>query len=162
MKLPERITYQISRRAAQIAYETAPKDTGAGASRLQPINAEGMAGIRAPDYMIVQNFGAKPRLMWELSGKVIPIRLPNGQIVFRTATASNIGKTKIVSRDEKGRIVTSKVSWRYPGLKGSHFIDNALKQAFNEWARSAKGPGAISMLEESEIRFLIETIKELH
>ena len=112
MKLPERITYQISRRAAQIAYETAPKDTGAGASRLQPINAEGMAGIRAPDYMIVQNFGAKPRLMWELSGKVIPIRLPNGQIVFRTATASNIGKTKIVSRDEKGRIVTSKVSWR--------------------------------------------------
>jgi len=162
MKLPERVTYQISRRALEIAYDNAPKDTGSGASRLQAINAEGMVGIKAPDYMVVQNFGSKPRLMWELSGKVIPIRLPSGQIIFRTATASNIGKTKIVSRDEKGRIISTKISWKYPGLKGSHFIDNALKQAFNEWARASSGAGAISMLEESEVRFLIETIKELH
>jgi len=161
MKLPERITYQISRRAVEIAYETAPKDTGSGASKLQPINAEGMVGIRAPDYMVVQNFGAKPRLMWELAGKVIPIRLPNGQIIFRTATSSNIGKMKITSRDEKGKIITSKMSWRYPGLKGSHFIENAMKQAFNEWARGVSGSGAIGILEESDVRFLIETIKEL-
>lgn len=162
MKLPERITYQISRRAAEIAYDTAPKDTGSGAAKLQPINAEGMVGIRAPDYMVVQNFGSKPRLMWELSGKVVPIRLPSGQIIFRTATASNIGKTRIVSRDERGRIVSSKVNWRYPGLKGSHFIDNAIKQAFNEWARGLSGPGVVKFLEESEVHFLIETIKELH
>jgi hypothetical protein len=162
MKLPERITYEISRRAVAIAYDTAPKDTGAGAAKLQPINSEGVIGISAPDYMIVQNYGAKPRLMYELTGKVIPIRLPGGQIIFRTATSSNIGKMKITSRDERGRIITSKMSWRYPGLKGSHFIDNALKQAFDEWARALSGPSTISLLEETDVRFLIETIKELH
>jgi len=162
MKLPERYTYQISRRAVEIAYDNAPKDTGSGASKLQPINAEGMVGIRAPDYMLVQNFGAKPRLMYELAGKVIPIRLPSGEIIFRTATASNIGKMRITARDEKGRIVTSKMSWRHPGIKGSNFIGNALNQAFNEWARSLGSAGTISLLEDSEVRFLIEAIKELH
>ena len=162
MKLPERVTYQISRRAVEIAYDNAPKETGYGASKLEAINAEGMVGIRAPDYMIVQNFGSKPRIMYELAGKVIPIRLPGGEIIFRTATASNIGKLKITSRDEKGRIISSKVSWKHPGIKGSHFIDNALKQAFNEWSRSLAGPGTVSLLEETEVRFLIEAIKELH
>ena len=162
MKLPERVTYQISRRAAEIAYDSAPKDTGAGATALEAINAEGMIGIKAPDYMLVQNFGAKPRIMDELVGKIIPIRLPSGQIVFRTATISNIGKRKITSRDERGRIITSKISWRHPGIKGSHFIENALKQAFNEWASSLKGPSTISFLEETEVRFLIEAIRELH
>lgn len=162
MKLPERATYQISRRAVEIAYENAPKDTGAGAAKLRAINAEGMAGIEAPDYMVMQNFGTKPRIMYELAGKVIPIRLPSGEIIFRTATTSNIGKLKIVSRDEKGRIISSKISWRHPGIKGSHFIDNALKQAFNEWSRGLTGPGVFSFLEETEVKFLIKTIKELH
>jgi len=161
MKLPERITYQISRRAAEIAYDSAPKDTGAGASALEAINSEGMIGIRAPDYMLVQNFGAKPRIMNELVGKVIPIRLPSGEIIFRTATIGNIGKLRITSRDEKGKIITSKISWRHPGIKGSHFIENALKQAFNEWTSSLSGSGAFSFLEETEVRFLIEAIKEL-
>jgi hypothetical protein len=162
MKLPERETYKISRRAVEIAYDSAPKDTGSGASKLEAINAEGMIGIRAPDYMLVQNFGAKPRIMYELAGKVIPIRLPSGEIIYRTATTSNIGKMKITSRDEKGKIISSKMSWRHPGIKGSHFIDNALKQAFNEWARSLGSDGTISLLEETEVRVLIETIKELH
>jgi hypothetical protein len=161
MKLPGRIAYDISRRAVAIAYDNAPKETGSGASKLQPVFGEGIVGINAPDYMIVQNFGAKPRIMWELSGKVIPIRLPSGQIIFRTASPSNIGKMKITSRDEKGKIITSKMSWKYPGLKGSHFIDNALKQAFNEWARSLTGSETISLLEETEVKFLIDSIKDL-
>ena len=111
--------------------------------------------------MIVQNFGAKSRIMWELAGKVIPIRTPGGEIVFRTATINNIGKRKIVTRDEKGRIVTTKLSWRHPGIQPSHFIENAIKRAFDEWSRSATGYDVVKILEESEVSFLIEAIKEL-
>ena len=83
---------------------------------------------------MVQNNGMKPRTMVELEGKVIPMRTAGGRIVFRTA--KNVGKRKITARNELGQIVSSKMSWRHPGLKPKNFLEHAIQQAVGEWVQT--------------------------
>ena len=160
--MPSDITRKISERATAIARQLAPKKTGAGAAGLKPSSQEGEIGIHIPDdviYMLYQNQGIQPRIMKELAGKTIPIRNPNGSISFRRATEDNIGKKKITSRNEKGQIITSRISWRYPGLKPKYFIEKSLQQATDEWTRSATGLDTMRMLDESEISYLMNILK---
>lgn len=136
LHLPLHVSNRISERAVEYARRTAPKRTGRGAASLTAVlNEQNQAGVRIPtgfEYMEFQEKGTRPRIMHELAGKTIPIRTPGGQIVFRRATVENIGRHKITSRDELGRIITSKISWRYPGMKPKNFIKNALQRATKE------------------------------
>ena len=162
MRMPSSVTFEISRRAAEIARTLAPKDTGAGAAALEPISDTGVVGIKAPGYMIVQNQGSEPRMMTELVGKTIPIRNSSGAISFRNATAGNIGRPRVVGRDDKGRIIGMKPLWQHPGIKATHFINRAINQATKEWIVGADSADIIRLLEESDVRILIQTIKETH
>lgn len=160
MKMPREVTAKISKRATEIARQLAPKNTGRGAESLTPIYEEGIIGIEIPaetNYMLVQNEGAEPRIMYELAGKTIPIRNANGTISFRRATDENIGK-KIVSRDEKGAII-SKVSWRHPGIKGKHFIEKGIRQAVSEWAQVSTSQEIIRALDDSEVQRLMDILR---
>lgn len=160
--MPVEITKKISQRAVEIARGLAPKRTGAGAAALRPTSQEGEIGIEIPvdvQYMVYQNDGIKPYIMNDLAGKTIAIRNGDGSINFRRATEANIGQKKITSRDEKGRIVKSKISWRYPGLQGSHFVEKSLKQATNEWVQSMNGQEVIKMLDESDVSYLMDILK---
>lgn len=162
MKMPEEVTRQISVRAAAIAQQLAPRATGKGASLLAPTSSAGEIGIEVPDsvhYMIYQDQGTKPRVMTELIGKTIPIRTPSGSIIFRRATEKNVGERSITSRDEKGRIITTRLAWRNPGIKAQHFIDRALRQAVSEWVMSASSREVVAMLDSSEIAFLMKTLR---
>jgi len=162
MKMPSNITRKISERAAAIARQTAPKKTGKGASMLEATSAPGVIGIEVPaevKYMIYQDQGTEPRLQTELAGKTIPIRNANGTISFRRATDNNIGRVKIVSRNEKGEIIGSKISWKHPGIEGKHFIDKALRQAVSEWAQTATGQDLIRILDESEVSMLMRILR---
>lgn len=159
--VPKDITHGIAIRALEIAQQNAPKKTGKGAAALQPLNEEGMIGIKVPQdviYMYYQEVGTKPHIQYELIGKTIPIRLPNGQVIFRKATADNVGKRKIVSRNEKGQIMSTKISWRHPGLKALHYIQNGLEQATSEWIDQLDANQIISMLEETDANGIIDMI----
>lgn len=158
--MPSEVTAKISKRAADIARQLAPKNTGKGAESLMPTSAEGVIGIKVPEetsYMLVQDQGAEPRIMYELAGKVIPIRGPNGRISFRKATNKNIGK-KIVSRDENGALVT-KVSWRHPGIEGKHFIEKGIRQSVSEWAQTATAQELIRVLDDSDVQVLMDILR---
>jgi len=159
--VPKDITYGISKRALEIAKQNAPKKTGKGAAALLSTNEEGSIGIVVPEdviYMYYQEVGTKPHIQYELIGKTIPIRLPNGQIIFRKATAENVGKRKITSRDAGGRIVTSKIMWRHPGLKALHYIENGLEQAAEEWINQLDSNQIIAMLELTNAEEVIDLI----
>jgi len=161
MKMPEEQTRQISERATTIARALAPKDTGRGASALVPVSTTGEIGISIPasvKYMYYQDQGTPPRVMTELIGRTIPIRNRSGGIVFRRATASNVGKT-IVTRDGSGSIIGVKVGWQHPGIKKQDFIGRALRQAVSEWAMSTTNRELIEMLDHSELKGLIDLLR---
>jgi len=162
MKMPNEVTKRISQRAVDIARRIAPRKTGAGAAALTPTSQDGEIGIEIPSevfYMKFQNDGTKPHIMNELAGKTIPIRNANGTISFRRATESNIGVKKIISRDNQGQIIKPKISWRNPGIKGTHFIEKSLRQATSEWVQSANGQEIIKMLDETEVQGLMDLLK---
>jgi hypothetical protein len=159
--VPKDITYNIASRALSIAQQRAPKKTGKGAAALVATSDEGTIGIQVPEdvvYMYYQEVGTKPHIQYELIGKTIPIRLPNGQVIFRKATAENVGKRKITSRNEKGQIVTSKISWRHPGLKPLRYIQTGLEQAVSEWIDQLDGDQIIRMLEETDAYEIMDLI----
>jgi len=159
MKMPASLTFQLSRRAVDIARVLAPKDTGKGAASIMPVSDAGVIGMSMLPYMQAQNYGTPPRLMTELAGKTIPMRGPSGEIQFRTVNPGSIGKVKMVARDEKGDIISSKVMWQHPGIKAQNFVQQGIRQAVREWAGSASGSEIIRMLDESDIKFLLDTIR---
>ena len=156
--LPASVTAQIARDAVIIAQSLAPRDTGAGALNLQPISADGMVGIRGPEYMLMQNSGFDPFVMESLAGKTVPIRTPGGGINFRTAVPDKIGAPRIISRDERGVIHTKRM-WTHPGLKGSRFIEEGLNQAINNWNSSVTSAGLVSVLKQTDYRELIDVLE---
>jgi hypothetical protein len=108
--------------------------TAKGAQGFYPIaTGDGEFGIGIHPwayYMKYQNDGFPPFTMWALQGKTVPIRLPDGRVLFRVA--SNVGAPgKINKRDEKGRIAKGNtgVKWRHPGLKPKNFLDDAIDEA---------------------------------
>lgn len=162
MRMPEFITKKISQRAVEIARDIAPRKTGRGADSLLPTSKKGEIGIEIPaqvEYMVYQDQGTEPREQTELAGKTIPIRNAKGGIIFRRATEANIGSVKLAARDENGNIVVSKVSWKHPGIKPTHFVDRSLRQATAEWAMRTDSQEIIKLLDESDVSMLMKILK---
>ena len=159
--LPASATFNLSQRAVQIARELAPKQTGAGASTLTPVNKEGAFGISVgrASYMLYLNRGFDPYVRESLEGKIIPFRGPGGGITYRAVAKGAPGTPKIVSRDERGILTASKLQWTHPGIEGSHFIDRALRQALDEWVSTADGKSMVRTLKDTEYRKLIEALE---
>jgi len=144
--MPDSVTRKIAQRAVALAAYRAPKDSGKGASNFQPIASAGQIGISVPPeygYMMALDRGYDPYIMYGLTGKTIPIRDASGRINFRSAYGSSApGKRKIIGRNAQGQITATKIMWKNPGMKGMHFIEDALKQAAMEW-KNAAGPNEI-------------------
>lgn len=132
--IPRRYTSEISELSVMYARSKAPRRTGAGARALRPVAEDGQAGIEVPvgyEYMLIQNNGMAARTMYELEGKVIPMRGRDGKIYFRTATG--VGRRKITVRNAKGQIQSSKIAWRHPGLKPKRFLEQGIYTGVNQW-----------------------------
>jgi len=84
---------------------------------------------------------------YTLTHNTIPIRGPNGSISFRVA--KNVGKPQILTRDEGGKIIYSKIRWRFPGVEPMNFIQPALTQAIQEYFRSMKSDDMVEALQNS-------------
>jgi hypothetical protein len=150
--MPDYVTKKIAQRAVTLAAYRAPKKTGKGASNFQAVASAGQIGISVPPeygYMMALDRGYDPYVMYGLTGKTIPIRDASGKINFRTAFGSSApGKRKIISRNAQGHITETKIMWKNPGMKGKHFIEDALQQAAMEW-KNAAGPDEILTMIES-------------
>jgi hypothetical protein len=164
---PDSITRKISERAVALARYRAPRKSGKGADSFQPAYSSGKIGISVPPeygYMMALDRGWDPYVMYGLAGKTIPIRDASGHINFRTAYGSAApGKRKIISRNVAGQITETKIMWKNPGMKGQHFIEDALKQAAMEW-KNAAGPNEIlSMIESTGAAgaSFVETINQM-
>lgn len=152
--MPKKYTEEINKRALEYAQQRAPKKTGKGAQNMTSDPQEGQINIVFPrpyDYMYYQEVGTKSRVMWELAGKTIPIQLPDGTTIFRKATAQNIGRRRITSRNEKGQIVTSKLSWWHPGIKPKRFASAGMQQAWQEFSASIDSNKAYEIIKESQV-----------
>lgn len=159
LTIPRQFTEELSRLAVHHARIRAPKRTGAGAKALKPVAEDGVAGIRVEEgyeYMLVQNYGMEPRNMYELEGKVIPMRGRDGKVQFRTV--KGVGRRKIVSRDAKGRIVSSKIAWRHPGLKPKNFLEQGIYVAANQWIASLDSQKIAELFSATELSGIMKTL----
>jgi hypothetical protein len=151
--MPDDVTRKIAERAVTLARYRAPSNTGKGRDSFKPVASAGQIGISVPPergYMMALDRGYDPYVMYGLTGKTIPIRDANGHINFRTAFgASAPGRRKIISRNAQGQITESKTMWKNPGMKGMHFIEDALKQAAMEWKNAAGPEEILSMIEST-------------
>lgn len=150
LNVPPEIAHGISLRAAEIVRRTAPRGEHNSRSLIQATHQRGQIGIYIPPaaiHLLYLDRGIKPFLMTALEGKTIPIRTPNG-IIFRRA--KNVGQTKIISRNERGQIIYSKLAWRYPGVEPMNFIEPAFKQAIQEYFLSLQNDDMMAALQKME------------
>lgn len=170
--MPDIVARKIAERAVTLAAYMAPKSNNPtkshhGADNFQPVAAAGKIGISVPHeygYMMALSRGYDPFVMQGLSGKTIPIRDASGHINFRTAFGSSApGRHKIISRNLAGQIVESKIMWRNPGMKGMHFIEDALQRAAMEWKNSAGSTEILDMIQSTGAAgaSFVETINQM-
>lgn len=93
----------VANDAVKIARRNAPKMTGDGARRLQPLYGEGWFGIYFPDsYMWFQDHGIRPFTMKSLAGKTIPMWIndPTGEMRAKNPKAktrtTESGQTQVL------------------------------------------------------------------
>ena len=133
--LSESLCIKLANDAVKLAVvkATSMLRTAKGAQGFFPIAQDGEFGIGIKPwayYMKFQNEGIKPFTMWALQGKTIPMRLPDGRVMFRKAT--NVGKPgRINVRGSGGQIGKGNVGvkWRHPGLKPNNFIEDSMNEA---------------------------------
>lgn len=132
-KINEFDAARISNRAAELVRQRAPVGPKRSRNLIRPTYRRGVIGVSIPPkavHLYYLDRGIRPFTMWSLQGKTIPIRDQAGNIHFRKAT--NVGE-RIIVRDEKGRIITTKIAWRHPGVPAMDFIEPAIRQAMQEW-----------------------------
>lgn len=156
--LPNDVAHKISLRAAELAREYAPRGPRNSRSRIRATSSTGKVGIYVPpgsEHLLYLDKGIAPFIMYNLEGKTIPIRNGDGSISFRKATG--VGKPRITSRDERGRIVSSNRRWKHPGTKPLNFIERALDQAIQEWVDSLQSDDIMDVLNQyPEFRDLMQ------
>ncbi len=125
MPVPQVIAKKISDRATQLARENLQKRGWKSGRNIEPFAKDGLIGLKTTaKYLMYQDRGTKPRVMYELEGKRIPMKTG-----FRTA--KGVGKPGYVTlpggvkkwRDQK---------WRHPGIAPQKFMENAIQQAIRE------------------------------
>ena len=128
---------EISKRAAQLVQQNAPDGPNHSRLKVRATTETGAIGVYIPPeaaHLVYLDRGFGAFNMYSLEGKTIPIRGPGGIINFRKAVG--VGRRKIVTRDERGRIITSKIAWRHPGVDAMNFIVPSIQKAVREWLRA--------------------------
>lgn len=145
--MPESIIRPIAYRATALSQTRVQGYGWRSSGALHPVSAEGTIGVRTTaQYLIFQSRGTRPRVMWELEGKVIPMPGPGG-IQFRYA--KGVGQPGWVSLPggvqprsygfyatrrgpDGGLQVYRQQKWRHPGLRPRRFLEDSIDQAIRE------------------------------
>jgi hypothetical protein len=121
--------------AQQVAYDAVRRAKAYGTrrgwratQRLQPLWSHGRIGIRDPlKFLVYQDKGTRPRVMWNLEGKTIPIGVKNNTTP-RFIKVKGVGQPGWVTLPG-GVKVFRQQKWKHPGIKPTHFLQNAINEA---------------------------------
>lgn len=98
---------------------------------IQPYAAEGQVGLRTTvKYLMYQNEGIKPFIMWWVEGRRIPLACKQGDGPH-IRTGKNPGQPGYVDIPHVGRTWRDQ-KWRHPGLKPKRFMQSSLTTAVRE------------------------------
>lgn len=124
--MPERITEKVAYSAVDFAKQYGRSRNWKSTEALRPIWGRGWAGLNSPfPHLLYQNFGTRPRVMWELEGKVVPIRDATGLHFVRAVGVGQPGWARMPD----GRMIWREQKWKHPGIKPTMFMNKAIKQA---------------------------------
>lgn len=95
-----------------------------------PMPGTGTVGLRTTlKYLMYQEKGTKPFLMWWVEGRTIPMSCKQGDGPhFRRGGHGVVGTPGYVDIPHVGRVWREQ-RWRHPGLKGRGFMQQGLEQA---------------------------------
>lgn len=129
-KLPRSRTRKIGERARQLAVLYGRKRGWRSSDDIEIVSEDGRAGLKPQHkYLMYQEKGTKPRDMVELEGKTIPMPMPGGGVRF--VKAKGVGKPGYATLPG-GVKVWRERKWHHPGIKPTHFMENAIQQAIQE------------------------------
>jgi hypothetical protein len=115
----------MSEMAVQRAREYGDRRGWKGTRYLEPVVAKGQVGIKVTrKYLMYQNDGTKPRVMYELEGKTIPMK--GGM-----RRAKGVGQPGWVTLPGGVRVFRQQ-KWRHPGIKPTHFLEEAISFAIKK------------------------------
>jgi hypothetical protein len=136
--LPVQFTSAISERAAQTCRQDikgrgwSQKSSGS----ILAFPREGTAGLRTTlNYIMFQNRGIRPFVMWSLEGKTIPMKDPDGTTRFIKAT--RVGQPGWVTLPGNVRVWREQ-RWKHPGLEPKRFMEDAITGAIQEYKPTLK------------------------
>lgn len=128
--IPQTLALKISNDAVKYAREAMH---GYGWSdralqAIQPMPGEGVVGIKTTlKYLMYQEKGTKPFLMWWVQGRTIPMACKQGDGPhFRRG--GHVGQPGYVDIPHVGRVWRDQ-RWRHPGIKGKGFMQQGVQQA---------------------------------
>jgi hypothetical protein len=131
--IPKTLAMKVSQDAVKYAREEM-KGYGWSDRALQaivPMPGEGVVGIKTTlKYLMYQEKGTKPFLMWWVQGRTIPMACGQGDGPhFRRG--SGVGQPGYVDIPHVGRVWRNQ-KWLNPGVKGRGFMQAGLDKAIKE------------------------------
>lgn len=140
----------MSEMAVQRAREYGDRRGWKGTRYLEPVVARGTVGIKVTrQYLLYQNYGTKPRLMYELEGKFVPMK-SGGR------TAKGVGQPGWVTLPGGVRVFRQQ-KWRHPGIKPTHFLEEAIafairknKQDVQQWLFAIVDPNRANAVSKAD------------
>lgn len=130
--VPHEMCERISARAVQLARENIQQRDWSEDSvqSLSTKASEGQVGIQTSlKYLIHQDRGIRPFVMYWAEGRTIP--LPDGQGGIHFVRAKGVGTPGWVTLPGGVRKWREQ-RWRHPGLKPKNFMSNSLRRAIEE------------------------------
>jgi len=140
----------MSEMAVQRAREYGDRRGWRGTRYLEPVVAKGTVGIKVTrQYLLYQNYGTKPRVMYELEGKFVPMK-SGGRV------ARGVGTPGWVTLPGGVRVFRQQ-RWRHPGIKPTHFLEEAInfavkkgKQDLQDWLVAIIDPNRSNTVTKAE------------
>ena len=140
----------MSEIAVQRAREYGDRRGWKGTRYLEPVVQKGTVGIKVTrKYLLYQNYGIKPRVMYELEGKFIPMK-SGGRV------AKGVGQPGWVTLPGGVRVFRQQ-KWRHPGIKPTYFLEEAIqfaikknKQNTKQWLMAIVDPNRSSVITKAD------------
>lgn len=124
-RLPRSQSRKMSEIAVARAREYGDRRGWKGTRYLEPVVTKGTVGIKVTrQYLLYQNYGTRPRLMYELEGKFVPMKTGGRR-------AKGVGQAGWVTLPGGVRVFRQQ-KWRHPGIKPTHFLEEAIEFAIKK------------------------------
>lgn len=136
--IPRKLTEKIANRAVEECKIYGRHHGWESTEDIKAFARKDVVGIRLNGayWLRFQNDGTRRFVMWNLEGKTIPLR----ENVFRVA--SGVGQPGYVHIDDV--LVWRDRKWEHPGITATHFVDRAVKRAFDMYGNEVRKYGPIA------------------